>query len=84
MLILARLHNWLFEGGGQDSLPERVRLTIRRQQDRSEILIGWAELVLVALLATALFGEKMDIYRWAGTAIIMLGVVVLSFSDSIG
>ncbi|MFO1160018.1 MAG: adenylate/guanylate cyclase domain-containing protein [Reyranellaceae bacterium] len=53
MLILARLHNWLFEGGGQDSLPERVRLTIRRQQDRSEILIGWAELVLVALLATA-------------------------------
>ncbi|MEO3715569.1 EamA family transporter [Roseateles flavus] len=40
--------------------------------------------LLVAVLATLLFGEKMDIYRWAGTAIIMLGVVVLSFSKSIG
>lgn len=51
--MLARLRNWLFEGEGPTNLPERVRETIRLQQERSEILIGWAELVLVALLAVA-------------------------------
>ncbi len=50
--MLARLRGWLFEGASQ-SLPDRVRETIRRQQERSEILIGWAELVLVGLLAVA-------------------------------
>src|SRR5205814_4059262 len=52
-LMLARLRGWLFEGRGAENLPERVRETIRRQQERSEILIGWAELVLVGLLAVA-------------------------------
>jgi adenylate cyclase len=51
-LMLARLRDWLF-GGGTDKLPERVRETIRQQQERSEILIGWAELALVGLLAFA-------------------------------
>lgn len=53
MLTLGRLRSWLFAGGATDKLPERVRETIRRQQDRSEILIGWAELVLVGVLAIA-------------------------------
>lgn len=52
-MMLERLRGWLFEGRGSSKLPERVRQTIRRQQDRSEILIGWAELVLVGLLAIA-------------------------------
>jgi adenylate cyclase len=50
--MLAPLRAWLFESSAEH-LPERVRETIRRQQERSEILIGWAELVLVALLAGA-------------------------------
>jgi adenylate cyclase len=50
--MLARLRNWLFEGA-TENLPQRVREAIRRQQDRSEILIGWAQLVLVGLLAVA-------------------------------
>jgi adenylate cyclase len=50
--MLARLRNWLF-GGGTEKLPQRVREAIRQQQDRSEILIGWAQLVLVGLLAVA-------------------------------
>jgi adenylate cyclase len=50
--MLARLRNWLF-GGGTENLPQRVREAIRQQQDRSEILIGWAQLVLVGLLAVA-------------------------------
>lgn len=52
MSILSRVRNWLFEGGSLEALPERVRETIRRQQERSEILIGWAQLALIALLAT--------------------------------
>jgi adenylate cyclase len=50
--MLGRLRARLF-GGGSENLPERVREAIREQQDRSEILIGWAELVLVGLLAIA-------------------------------
>ena len=52
-LMLGRLRDWLFDGGGPENLPERVREAIRQQQERSEILIGWAELVLVGLLAIA-------------------------------
>jgi adenylate cyclase len=51
--MFGRLRDWLFDGGGPQNLPERVRETIRRQQQRSEILIGWAELVLTGLLAIA-------------------------------
>ena len=51
--MLGRLRDWLFEGRGPDHLPDRVRETIRLQQENSEILIGWAELVLVGLLAIA-------------------------------
>ena len=50
--MFARLRDWLF-GGATENLPERVREAIRQQQDRSEIIIGWAELLLVGLLAIA-------------------------------
>jgi hypothetical protein len=48
-----RLSGWLFGGGGTERLPERVREAIRRQQEQSEILIGWAELAAVGLLFVA-------------------------------
>ena len=38
----------LFGEGTDSRLPERVREAIARQQDQSEILIGWAQLVVVA------------------------------------
>ena len=49
--MLRRLRAWLFDVEAPEQLPERVREAIHEQQERSEILIGWAELVLVALLA---------------------------------
>ena len=51
--MLGRLSGWLFGPTGTERLPERVREAIRRQQQQSEILIGWAELVAVALLFVA-------------------------------
>jgi adenylate cyclase len=48
----ARLRDWLFDGGGPENLPERVREAIRRQQERSEILIAWVQLAIVGLVAT--------------------------------
>ncbi|MGQ0582450.1 MAG: adenylate/guanylate cyclase domain-containing protein [Reyranella sp.] len=49
--MLARLAAWLFDRGGPENLPERVRDAIRQQQERSEILIGWIQLAIVALVA---------------------------------
>ena len=51
--MLRQLHAWLFDVDAPEQLPERVRAAIREQQERSEILIGWAQLVLVGLLALA-------------------------------
>ncbi|MDP2376898.1 adenylate/guanylate cyclase domain-containing protein [Reyranella sp.] len=48
--MFARLAGWLFDGGGPENLPDRVRDAIRRQQERSEILIGWIQLIIVTLL----------------------------------
>ncbi len=50
--MLTGLRDWLFDGGGPDRLPERVREAIRLQQERSEILIAWIQLSIVALVAT--------------------------------
>ena len=51
--MLRHLRGWLFGASGTENLPERVREAIRRQQEQSEILIGWAELAAVVLLFTA-------------------------------
>ena len=51
--MLRGLRAWLFGVQAREQLPERVRTAIREQQERSEILIGWAQLVLVGLLALA-------------------------------
>ena len=48
--MIARLAAWLFDGGGPEHLPERVRLAIQRQQERSEVLIGWIQLAIVMLI----------------------------------
>jgi len=53
--MLSRFRDWLFDGGGgPENVPERVRDAIRAQQERSEILIGWTQLLIV-LLVTALY-----------------------------
>jgi adenylate cyclase len=57
--MFARLAGWLFDGGGPENLPERVRDTIRHQQERSEILIGWIQLTIVSLLAVVYEGTSM-------------------------
>ncbi len=51
--MLGRLSGRLLGTAGMERLPERVRDAIRLQQQQSEILIGWAELALVALLFVA-------------------------------
>ncbi len=50
--MLQRFRDWLFDGGGRENLPERVHEAIRRQQERSEILIAWIQLAIVGLVAT--------------------------------
>ena len=50
--MFAGLRAWLFDGGGAETLPERVREAIRLQQERSEILIAWVQLAIVCLVAT--------------------------------
>lgn len=57
--MLSRLRDWLFDGGGAAELPERVREAIRRQQERSEILIGWIQLTIVVLVAGVYEGTSM-------------------------
>ena len=57
--MLARLRDWLFDGGGPENLPDRVRQAIRLQQERSEIIIGWVQLLLVALVATVYESTSM-------------------------
>lgn len=57
--MLARLRDWLFDGGGPGDLPERVRDAIRRQQERSEILIGWIQLAIVIVVSGVYEGTSM-------------------------
>ena len=57
--MFARLGGWLFDRGGPENLPERVRDAIRRQQEQSEILIGWIQLIIVTLLIGVYEGTSM-------------------------
>jgi adenylate cyclase len=57
--MLTRLRTWLFDGGGPEKLPERVREAIRLQQERSEILIAWIQLSIVSLVATVYESTSM-------------------------
>lgn len=50
--MLGRLRAWLFGGGDAAQLPDRVREAIERQQEQSEILIGWVQLAIVVLVTT--------------------------------
>lgn len=57
--MLGRLRDWLFDGGGAVELPERVHEAIRRQQERSEILIGWIQLGIVIVVSGVYEGTSM-------------------------
>lgn len=57
--MLGRLRGWLFGSGDAAQLPERVRAAIERQQEQSEILIGWVQLVIVVLVGTVYESSSM-------------------------
>jgi adenylate cyclase len=57
--MLGRLRHWLVGGDDSTKLPERVRAAIERQQEQSEILIGWVQLVIVVLVATVYESSSM-------------------------
>ena len=57
--MLGRLRDWLFDRGGREALPERVRDAIRRQQEQSEILIGWIQLSITILVGAVYEGTSM-------------------------
>jgi adenylate cyclase len=59
--MLATLRTWLFDGGGPEKLPERVREAIRQQQERSEILIAWVQFAILGLLATIYESTSMPV-----------------------
>ena len=70
----------LFFDSGIDSLPSRVRDAIRAQQDRSERLIGWVQLIVVLTFAGLyLVSPKpevmFDLTPWA--LITYLGLTVI-------
>ena len=49
------MFDWLDSDRKTAALPERVRLAIREQQDRSERIIGWFQLGVVLFIATLYF-----------------------------
>ncbi len=76
----------LFFDTGIDTLPERVREAIRVQQDRSELLIGWVQLVVVltfsALYVVSPKPEVMfDLTPWALVTYLCLTVVRLIWAQ---
>lgn len=67
-------------GIGERALPERVRQAIRRQQDESEMLIGWLQLAVGLTFATLYLvspkaGTGFDLVPW--TLSIYLGLTVV-------
>jgi adenylate cyclase len=81
--MLARLHDWLFDGGGPQNLPERVRDAIRIQQERSEILIGWIQLGIVILVSgvfeftTMAQGEVQADYSLEREVLLIYGLICI-------
>ena len=81
--MLDRLRGWLFEGGGPENLPDRVRDAIRRQQERSEILIGWIQLSITVLVGLVYEGTSMaegviqEEYSLEGTWLLLYGAICL-------
>lgn len=57
--MFGRLRHWLVGGGDSTRLPARVRAAIERQQEQSEILIGWVQLVIVVLVGTVYESSSM-------------------------
>ena len=55
----AKLFDLLFDGGGRERLPERVRAAIQRQQEQSEILIGWVQFGIVGFVMTLYESTRM-------------------------
>ncbi|UYN94883.1 MAG: adenylate/guanylate cyclase domain-containing protein [Enhydrobacter sp.] len=58
-MTLRGFQDWLFGGSGPEILPERVREAIRRQQEQSEILIGWIQLSITILVGVVYQGSSM-------------------------
>ncbi len=48
---MASRHTWLSGGQEYGALPSTIRATIKRQQDGSERLIGWIQLVILTTFA---------------------------------
>ena len=42
---------WLFRGSEYDDLPEKIRISIERQQNNSERLIGWIQIAILSLFS---------------------------------
>jgi adenylate cyclase len=59
--MVRALRAWLFDSEGPQALPARVQAAIQRQQERSEILIAWVQLVIVGLLATVYESTSMPV-----------------------
>ena len=53
----------LIMGDDTDKLPERVRLAIRDQQDRSELLITWFQLAVLIVIGSLLLAVAQDLLR---------------------
>ena len=76
------LKRFLFDSE-RETLPERVRETIREQQDRRAILIGWAQLAVVAtfgtlyLLAPKTFSDDMTFAPVPWALAIYIGLTVV-------
>ena len=70
----------------EPKLPERIEQTIRAEQDRSEILIGWIQLAVILTFALLYFispkppGSEVHITAWAIGIYLTLTIVRLIIS----
>jgi adenylate cyclase len=82
--MLARVWNWLFDGGGPTFLPDRVRDAIRLQQERSEILIGWIQFGIVILIggvfqfSAMAEGQVQADFSFEGEVLLIYGAICVA------